>query len=196
MQSTLNTEFKAESPLSDNDLIESALRGDESGFVGLVDRYQPRLLGAVQNLVGCQAFAEDIVQVAFMKAFLHLASFRRDSGFYTWLYRIALNSRRGCRTTTDVAISLDSNIESLQLSFTDRLESPSAVAQRHEDRKQVREALSRISHHHRTILMLREFEGLDYQSIGEILHIGLGTVRSRLSRARAELRHELDKYQF
>ncbi len=195
MQFTRTTDACDQRDIPDCDLIASALSGNELGFAEILARYQSRLFCAMLNRVGCPIKAEDIVQEAFAKAFLHLTSFRSNSSFYTWIYRIALNSRRGNLGTSMKTVSLDSNSVLLQSVETDQCESPAVVAQRSEDRNQVRAAMARLNVPHQTILIMREFDGLDYQSIARILKVGLGTVRSRLSRARAELRRELEPYQ-
>ena len=179
--------------VSDRELIDAALSGDESGFVELVHRYEYRLFHAMIRNVGCSALAEDIVQETFLKVFRYLHSFRGDSGFYTWIHRIALNSRRGIVGMAKNTVSIDSSVNTQQSARTSPRESPTAVAERHEDHEQVHQALARLSSKHRRILTLREFDGLDYQAIANTLHLGMGTVRSRLSRARKELRRELAK---
>ncbi|TWU44186.1 ECF RNA polymerase sigma-E factor [Novipirellula aureliae] len=193
MKCMLNPTAQEQQTVSDRELIDIALSGDESGFGELVQRYECRLIHSMLRNVGCRATAEDIVQETFLKAFRFLRSFRGESGFYTWIHRIALNCRRGKVGMKNNTRSLDSFINTHQSARTSQRESPTAVAERHEDREQVHQALARLSAHHRTILTLREFDGLDYQAIADTLHVGMGTVRSRLSRARNELRRELAK---
>jgi RNA polymerase sigma-70 factor (ECF subfamily) len=196
MQFTLKPIAQNESKFTDRELIEAALGGEESGFVQLVQRYQDRLIGAIQNNVGCRVMAEDIVQDAFIKAFRSLASFRHDSHFYTWIFRIALNSRRRYISQAKDDLSLESiNGEQLLVSTDERV-SPVGVAESREDRKQVHDALDRLNAQQRTLLILRELNGFDYKTIAEILRVKKGTVRSRLFRARAELRNELAGYYY
>jgi RNA polymerase sigma-70 factor (ECF subfamily) len=194
MQSKSNFQINDEQIPSDRELIESALNGDETGFEQLVQRYQARLVAAMRRNVGSLEMAEDIVQDAFTKAFLHLTTFRRDANFYTWLYRIALNSRRDYFRKLNGTVSLDSFDHGLPLAASQQRNSPSAAAERREDCTMVRAALSRLKTRNQTILVMREFELLDYETIAQRLQIPMGTVRSRLCRARAELRHELASY--
>jgi RNA polymerase sigma-70 factor (ECF subfamily) len=180
---------------SDRELIEAAKRGDRSGFERLVHRYQERLFISVRNSVHCPILAEDIVQEAFLKAFQYLDSFKLQSEFYTWLYRIALNSRltyfRRLKKTLSLETVEDESIPMQSQSW----ESPTGRMERDEQQNQVRDALARLEEHHRLILMLREFEEFDYQTIATILDVKIGTVRSRLARARARLRAELNAYE-
>lgn len=195
MQSTTCPTTKHDTFASDRELIDMALGGDQSGYDQLLKRYQDRLYTAMWGNVGCPVLAEDIVQEAFVRAFLHLRSFRSESNFYTWLYRIALNSRRKYFRARVRTVPLDVFDENVQKAGTEGCDSPSAMIERREDRKEVLDALSRLDEGHRTILVLREFDGFDYQTIAEVLNVKMGTVRSRLSRARAQLRRELSLYQ-
>lgn len=180
---------------SDRDLIQAARRGDRSGFERLVLRHQERLFISVRNSVHCPILAEDIVQEAFLKAFQYLDSFKLQSEFYTWLYRIALNSRLTYFRRLKKTLSLETvEDESIPLQ-SQSWESPTGRMERDEQQNQVRDALARLEEHHRLILMLREFEEFDYQTIATILDVKIGTVRSRLARARARLKTELDAYQ-
>lgn len=178
----------------DRDLIDAARRGEQIGFERLVERYQNRLFVSMRNDVGCPILAEDIVQEAFVRAFRFLDSFKHNSNFYTWLYRIALNSRRDYTRNRGRMVSLEAVSESSRQVSSGIDDTPEHRFERSEDQQQVRQALGRLSEHHRRILILREFEGFDYQSIADLMHLKKGTVRSRLARARAQLRKELSRY--
>ena len=184
----------SETSVSDSVLIRAALGGDQSGYEQLTLRYQDRLYSSIRHEVGCSVLAEDIVQDAFVRAFVNLESFRAESNFYTWLYRIALNARRSYFRGSHRALPLDLVGDTPEQMWTEPQDSPSDSVERTEERRKVREALTRLDEHHRTILILREFEGFDYQAIAEVLHVKIGTVRSRLSRARAQLKRELSAY--
>ena len=114
--------------------------------------------------------------------------------FYTWLYRIALNSRRDYIRNRGRTVSLETVGENSCQDSSTPSDRPDNRFKRTEEQQQVREALGRLEENHRTILILREFEGFDYQSIADTLHLNKGTVRSRLARARASLRKELTAY--
>ena len=198
MQIQFSTVSSVDGNDSDSDLIASALAGNQASYTKLVDRYQGRLTSAIRTKVACSGIADDIVQDAFVRAFNSLHSFRSDSGFYTWLYRIALNSRRYYIKNRHRISSLDETHETCQptgrLSCIDTVEGPVACLERTEDCHAVNLAMQRLDTHHREILRLREFEGFDYRRIAESLHLTIGTVRSRISRARAQLRKELTTY--
>ena len=179
---------------SDRELIEWALDGNERGFDELTRRYQDRLFASIRRDVGCPILAEDIVQDAFVRAFTALDSFRGHCAFYTWLYRIAMNSRRSYLRKTQASVRLQHDLSSggpWQLATAD---SPTDRIERDEARVQVRQALSRLDEHHRRILILREFDGCDYRTIAQLLRVNMGTVRSRLARARSRLKKELTPY--
>ena len=172
-------------------LIAQTLDGDASAFDQLVRRYQDRLFTSFVHVTGCHAEAEDVVQEAFIQAYLNLKQFRGQSGFYTWLYRIAFNRTMTRKRQTRPTVSTDQVGTAPLLDRATQSETPGQRLERLELADQVSTALDRMSEEHRTILVLRELEGFDYQAIAEMLQISLGTVRSRLSRARAILRQQL-----
>lgn len=194
MQSTAQRSPASKSSDSDRDLIRLALAGNQSGYEALTSRYQDRLYRSVLLEVQCSMLAEDIVQDAFVRAFLNLDSFRSDASFYTWLYRIALNVRHVYLRKLTRALPLEILEEGACQASAVSHESPPRSIERVEECGQVRAALRRLDEPHRTILILREFEGFDYQTIADLLKIKVGTVRSRLSRAREQLKHELTAY--
>jgi RNA polymerase sigma-70 factor (ECF subfamily) len=174
----------------DSQLIDAALAGQTAAFGHLVRKYQDRLYNAVVHVLGCAEEARDVVQDAFVQAYLKLDSFQRTAAFYTWLYRIAFNlavSRRRKHRPTE---SIDRNREATgdepadPAPATDRLE-------QEERAQQVRRALAMLSDEHRVILVLRDVDGCSYDGIAEILDLPVGTVRSRIHRARMQLREQL-----
>ncbi len=193
MQSTA-CDLSKRSPPKDSDLIQRALAGDQRGYEELVERYQNRLFASIRNDVGCATMAEDIVQDAFIRAFTHLDSFRGNSHFYTWLYRIALNSRRSYLRKNRVTVPIDSLVEVQCRVEVTSPDAPARSVERSEERSEVVAALSRLDENYRRILILREWDGFDYAQIAEILQVKMGTVRSRLARARARLRKELTPF--
>lgn len=180
----------------DGQLIEEAQQGSAAAFGQLVRRYQDRLYTSVVHVVGCRDDAEDVVQDAFVQAYLKLSEFRSDSSFFTWLYRIAFNravSRR--RRRRPLADSGDRDTEGPLREPPDPRALPDDELLREERAQQVRLAMQSLSEEHRAILVLREVEGCDYQMIADILGISVGTVRSRLFRARSQLREYLKELQ-
>jgi RNA polymerase sigma-70 factor (ECF subfamily) len=143
--------------------------------------------------VHCRTEAEDVVQDAFVQAYIKLPTFRGTSCFYTWIYRIAVNmalSRgRTRRLRGTYEISSDTMLDEPQ----DPGESPVDRLMRKEHATEIQKALAALSKEHRAILVLRGVEGCDYHTIAKILKLSPGTVRSRLHRARAQLRERLEE---
>lgn len=176
-------------------LIEAALEGDRAAFGDLVHRYQDRLHAAMLQVTGSTEEAEDVVQDAFVRAFLKLDTFQHHSQFFTWLYRIAFNSALSRMRRRRVMTSIEQARESIGEEPVDDAEPPDAQMLREERIASVQIALRKLSDDHRTILVLREMEDHAYEQIAEVLQISIGTVRSRLSRARAQLRVTLEEMQ-
>ena len=177
----------------DSSLIDRALQGDSAAFGQLVRRHQDRLYNAVVHLLGDRTESEDVVQEAFVQAYLKLPTFQRKSAFYTWLYRIAFNHAVSRRRRKHPQLSVDQTREQGGDEPMDPGEAPGDRLAREEQSAQIRQAMSRLSDEHRAILVLREIEGCDYEAIAEILSLNIGTVRSRLHRARLQLRDHLTR---
>ena len=180
----------------DHRLIADCLHGNTAAFGILVQRYQDRLFNTVYRLVDNTEDAQDVVQDAFLNAYQSLESFKGDSLFFTWLYRIAVNTAISLKRKHRVLLRLDggpngeSAIEPLDPSETSR---PGHALEQAEQEKRVREALSRLSTEHRTVLVMKDMDGQKYETMAEILEVPIGTIRSRLHRARMELREVLEK---
>lgn len=194
MQSTVRRSSETQPNVSDQVLVKQALAGDQSSYEALTRRYQDRLFRGVLLEVNCRSVAEEIVQDAFVRAFLNLKSFRNQCSFYTWLYQIALHERYGYHRKCKKTLSIDTRREYADIMLERSEDLPPRSIERIEECGQVRAALQRLDEPHRTILILREFEGFDYQTIAGLLGIKIGTVRSRLSRARDQLRTKLAAY--
>jgi RNA polymerase sigma-70 factor (ECF subfamily) len=176
----------------DVQLIDLTLGGDSSAFGRLVGKYQDRLYAAMVHVTASRTDAEDVVQDAFVRAYVKLDTFQRTSGFYTWLYRIAFNLAISRKRRHKPHASVEQSREIAGNEPISPVESVSTELERAEEAKQVREAMSKLSEEHRAILVLREMEGCDYESIAEILDLPVGTVRSRIHRARAQLKTILE----
>lgn len=176
--------------VNDDQLIDEALAGDSAAFGRLVLKYQDRLLHAMTHMLGSAADAEDVVQDSFVQAFLKLETFHRSARFYTWLYRIAFNAactlNRRRRPTRSVEQMQEAACEPL-----DPGEPPEARLERAERAAELQAALTRLAREYREPLVLREMEGFDYTTIAQLLDLPVGTVRSRLFRARMQLRELL-----
>jgi RNA polymerase sigma-70 factor (ECF subfamily) len=177
--------------VDDNALIESTLAGDTAAFGCLVQKYQNRLYNSVWHMVGSEEDARDIVQDAFVRALVKLESFQRTATFYTWLFRIAYNVMISRQRRERPVASLDLLRETSGDEPLDGGPAPHHHLAQQETVVQVRQALAALSDEHRAIVVLREIEGCDYQTIAKLLDLPVGTVRSRLHRARMQLRELL-----
>jgi RNA polymerase sigma-70 factor, ECF subfamily len=177
--------------VDDDQLINEALAGNSASFGLLVRKYQDRLFNTLAHVMGSPEDARDVAQDAFVKAFLKLETFERSSAFYTWLYRIAFNAAVSCKRRQKPAISMDQQREQWGQDPPGNEAPPEDRLERQELAAQVQAALARLSEEHRSIVVLREVDGCDYDTIAEILGLPVGTVRSRLHRARLQLRCEL-----
>jgi len=158
----------------------------------MVSKHQDRLFNTLVHVAGSREEAEDISQEAFVQAFVKLDTFAGKSAFYTWLYRIAFNilaSRR--RRNKRPEISLDVGRGFSGDEPMDRAEPVATAVEREERADQLHAAIAELSAEHRSILVLREMEGHDYETISDVLDLPAGTVRSRLHRARSQLRQRL-----
>jgi RNA polymerase sigma-70 factor (ECF subfamily) len=181
----------------DQQLVERAQKGDTRAFDLLVLKYQGRVANLVSRYVSNSAEVEDVTQEAFIKAYRALPKFRGDSAFYTWLYRIAANAAKnylvalGRRPSSDQVID-----EGEYFDLPGRLkdhESPDAVLMGMELEQAVSSAIDTLPDELRAALTLREFEGLSYEEIAEILGCPIGTVRSRIFRAREAIDQRVEK---
>ena len=178
----------------DRRLIAEALAGRRDAFGELVTRYQARLYNAAIRVVGHPDDAVDVVQEAFLNAFHALPSFKGDAEFFTWLYRIAFNAAVSQKRKRRPVVSLDAPAggearpEPADPSEDTR---PGAALERTEDERLLHAAIGRLSDEHRAVLLMKDIDGLKYEEIAAVLGVPVGTVRSRLHRARLELRNLL-----
>jgi len=175
---------------SESDLLAAVAAGDTDAYGHLVERYQDRLYQTMWGILGSREDARDIVQEAFVQAYLKLDSFRAEARFYTWLYRIATNLAWSQKRRKRPTISWDRVREQAGVEPVDRQAGPEGLASRREQIEKLWVALDQMPRQAREILVLRELEGCSYEAIGEILKLPVGTVRSRLFRARARLRSQ------
>ena len=186
---------------SDLALVRQVQNGNKKAFDLLVLKYQHRVIGLIQRFVRNREEAEDVAQETFIKAYRALARFRGDSAFYTWLYRIAVNSAKNHLTAKKrrpPASDIDSQ-DAEQISMDSSLKdnaTPESNLIRDEVQKVISEAMNGLSENLRTAIALRELDGMHYEEIAEVMDCPVGTVRSRIFRAReaidAKLRPLLD----
>ena len=178
-------------------LIERVQRGDKKAFELLVIKYQRKLLRLVSRLVRDQAEAEDVVQEAFIKAYRAIPQFRGDSAFYTWLYRIGINTAKNYLVTQGrrAPTSTDSNAEEAE-TFDDAdslrdINTPESMLATKQIANTVNQAMAALPEELKTAITLREIEGLSYDDIAEVMDCPIGTVRSRIFRAREAIAEKL-----
>ena len=173
----------------DNELVARVQQGDKSAFDLLVLRYQHRIVKLVSRYVREPADALDITQEAFLKAYRALPKFRGDSAFYTWLYRIAINTAKNhlvslSRRPTEVDLE-NENGEQIELEELQKtIESPERLLLTNEIKDTVFDTIERLPDDLRTAITLREVEGMTYEDIAAAMDCPIGTVRSRIFRAR------------
>lgn len=170
----------------DNLTIQSVLAGDREAYGELVIKYQDRLYHSLLCMLGNPDDALELTQEAFVQALVNLDKFRGESGFYTWLYRIAVNMASSFKRKR-VLVSFDQLSESVSFNPADSGDSPERALEIKENQKKVWEAIGKVAPDFRQVLILREIDGCDYEQIASILKIKIGTVRSRLYRARLQL---------
>lgn len=185
--------------LEEAEWVHRTRMGDSAVFGRLVVRYQDRVFNTCLRIVGDRAEAEDLTQEAFMKAFASIDRFDGRASFYTWLYRIAVNlclsarrknSRRACSSDAGWTHS-GGGQEGGDRSLAVEGPTPLEEASRAEQHRHVLAALAELDDEHRTVVVLRDIESLDYAEIAETLNVPTGTVKSRLHRARLALREKL-----
>jgi RNA polymerase sigma-70 factor (ECF subfamily) len=179
---------------SDQELIQRCLSGQTDSFGLLVERYQHRLYHSLIHVLGSSADAQDVAQDAFVHALEKLRTFRGQSAFYSWLFRIALNAAVSARRKNRrMSASVEATRERTGQEPMDQRVSaePSHALDVSDRQRLVRQALGELPEEFRTVLVLKEMDGLPYEQIAEICECPVGTVRSRLHRARVELRGKL-----
>ena len=175
-------------PDTDQQLVQRAQRGDLRAFDLLVLKYQTRIAALVSRYVSDAGEVEDVTQEAFVKAYRALGKFRGDSAFYTWLYRIAANAAKNHLVAKGRRPAADATIEDAEGfdegGLLSESASPEALAMGGELAEVVESALNALPDELKAALMLREFDGLSYDDIADVLGCPVGTVRSRIFRAR------------
>jgi RNA polymerase sigma-70 factor, ECF subfamily len=173
-------------------MIAKARLGDPSAFEEIVRSYLPRVMAIAQNLVGRTGDAEDVAQEVFFKVHRKLGEFREEASLYTWIYRVTVNTatdflkRRSHRPLGQVE-------EIDNVPVADSGDTPLAAISRTDLAREVREAIQEVPVPFRTVLVLREIEQLTYEEIADTMKCSIGTVESRLFRARARLKSILER---
>jgi len=181
-------------------LVRAAKSGDISAFEQLVKRYDRNIFRLAQHITQNREDAEDVVQEAFLKAYTHLNGFQEQSKFYTWLVRIAVNESlmKLRRRRADKTVSLDQEIEgeenSMPREVNDWRPNPEQVYNQAEMNQILTKTIGGLPGGFRTVFVLRDVEGLSTEETAEALQLSVPAVKSRLLRARLQLRERLSKY--
>jgi RNA polymerase sigma-70 factor (ECF subfamily) len=189
-------------PSVDIQFLESLRRGDAAAFERLVNERSGDVYALLYRLTADAEEARDLTQETFLRAFQSISRFRGEANLKTWLYRIAINQARNRwrwwrRRRRDATVSLDGSDRPDEQALTGRLRNEAAVDPEqetlaHEREQQLREALLGLRRSYREAVILRDVEGFSYEEIAATLQINIGTVKSRLSRGRLELRKKLE----
>ncbi|KJS15147.1 MAG: hypothetical protein VR69_14715 [Peptococcaceae bacterium BRH_c4b] len=179
------------------ELIMRSQRGEVDSFGSLVNIYQSKVLGLCLKLTGNRSDAEDLAQEVFLKSFRSLKGFRLEADFGTWLHRITVNmylnyKKKNSKVTIfyiDDPVKTDTG--EINREILDESADPSQEIEEKEDRNVIKQALDSLSPEHKAVLVLREIEGYSYEEIAQITQSSLGTVKSRMNRARQALKEKI-----
>jgi RNA polymerase sigma-70 factor, ECF subfamily len=181
----------------DQQLVERVQRGDKQAFGLLVSKYQRKLARLLSRMIRDAAEVEDVTQEAFIKAYRALPSFRGDSAFYTWLYRIGINTAKnylvsqGRRAPTSTSVDSDDAESMEDGDLLRHVDTPERLMMTKQIGQTVNAAMDALPEELRTAIVLREIEGLSYEEIATVMDCPIGTVRSRIFRAREAISERL-----
>jgi RNA polymerase sigma-70 factor (ECF subfamily) len=177
-------------------LVERAKRGDVQAFEQLISQYEKKVYNLAYRLTGKHEDASDVAQEAFLRAYSSLPDFRGDSSFATWLFRIVNNAcldelrkrKRQRLTSLDEPVAVEDGEMDRQLAIADSADGPEQALERVEIQRAVHESISALDEEYRIVVVLRHIHGYSYNEIADSLGINLGTVKSRLNRAKHALK--------
>ncbi len=181
---------------TDYDIIKSVLDGNVNDFEALVTKYEKRLYNVVYRICKNEEDAQDVLQDAFVKIYTGLHKFREESSFYTYAYRVASNTaidfvRKAAKSNNTESIYKEGEGGEYTLEIADERPSPEEETLNNELSRELFAAINSLQTDHREALVLRDVDGLSYDEISDILGITLGTVKSRINRARQALKKDL-----
>lgn len=181
-------------------LVEKCRRGESQAFDQLVIKYQKRIFNLTYRMLGNYEEANDLAQETFIRAYKKLGSFRKEASFYTWLYRLASNlcknklrqwQRQGQFQTQSLHNPVGDGQRELINCISDQTDGPDKILEKKDLEQCVQRAIDSLQEDHRLVVILRDIQGLSYQEVAAILGCQEGTVKSRLHRARDELKERL-----
>ncbi|MDD5578596.1 MAG: RNA polymerase sigma factor RpoE [Methylobacter sp.] len=181
----------------DEELVLRVQQGDKSAYDLLVIKYQHKIIQLVNRYVKDPSEAQDVAQEAFIKAYRALGNFRGDSAFYTWLYRIAINTAKNylvsrTRRSSDYQVDIQDAEQIENAPQLQGMESPERLLLNQEIVETIKTAIDKLPEEMRIAIMLREFEGMSYEEIAQAMDCPVGTVRSRIFRAREAIDNKLN----
>lgn len=166
-------------------LIHRCKKGDLTAYEILISNYEKKVFNIVYGLIGNEEDAKDIAQETFIKAYRKIKSFKEESSFSTWIYRITVNTSKDFLKKDKDTLS----IHELENEIGSRaIDNPQEQYERFEEGQQIRELLENLKEDYRNVIVLRDIQGFSYEEIAKILDINLGTVKSRISRGRGQLK--------
>ena len=181
---------------ADHELVLKVQQGDKSAFDLLVIKYQHRIIQLVNRYIKDPSEAQDVAQEAFIKAYRALGNFRGDSAFYTWLYRISINTAKNYlvsrnRRHSDYHVDVQDAEQVGNAPQLQGMETPDELLQNDEIISVINAAIEQLPEDMKTAIILREFEGMSYEEIAQAMECPVGTVRSRIFRAREAIDEKL-----
>jgi len=191
----VNSQIRASEQL-DQDLVLRVQQGDKSAYDLLVIKYQHKIIQLVNRYIKDPSEAQDVAQEAFIKAYRALGNFRGESAFYTWLYRIAINTAKNylvsrARRNSDYQVDIQDAEQIENAPQLQGMETPDRLLSNQEIVETIKSAIENLPEEMRVAIMLREFEGLSYEEISVAMDCPVGTVRSRIFRAREAIDSKL-----
>ena len=191
----MNNQLNTSEPL-DKDLVARVQRGDKSAYDVLVIKYQHKIIQLVNRYIKDPSEAQDVAQEAFIKAYRALGNFRGDSAFYTWLYRIAINTAKNyllsrSRRYSDYQVDIQDAEQLENAAQLKGMDTPEHLLMSDDNVEVIETAIEKLPEEMRTAIMLREFDGMSYEEIAQAMECPVGTVRSRIFRAREAIDKKL-----
>ncbi len=188
-------------PLADSELVKRAQRGNTPAFEELVKRYEQKVYNIAYRMLGNEEDAKDALQDTFLRVFRFIKKFKAESSFYTWLYRITTNvclTRLKRKTKKEkYTSSLDESIkvkDEIEREIPDYKYSPELLYERHRMQKVLQVAINELPSDYRSVIVLRDLQGLSNKEVSKALQLSITAVKSRLHRGRVFLRNRLSKY--
>ncbi|MBN2536973.1 sigma-70 family RNA polymerase sigma factor [candidate division WOR-3 bacterium] len=186
-------------PVPDDELVRRVQQGNAEAFEELVRRYERKVYNITYRMLGNPEDASEALQDTFLRAYRFVGKFQFKSKFYTWLYRIATNVSltKLRKRKSPVVMSIDEPVgDSGEMAFEipDEQFSPERLYEQREIRRKLKEAVDRLPEDYRTVVVLRDLEGLSNEDVSKVLNLSIPAVKSRLHRGRLALREKLEKY--